>query len=375
MRNNGSKMQQLPTHLAGLVARCDLRRGEPANRDRAVGVPGGMTTNGTYEAYVVREVGDGQFAGRLETKDITDLPAGDVLVRVRYSSLNYKDALSASGNRGVTRRYPHTPGIDAAGVIEMSDAEEFAPGDAVIVSGYDLGTKVPGGFGQYIRVPAGWVMKLTPGLTLRESMILGTAGFTAGLMIHELLEAGTEPEQGEILVTGATGGVGCFAVGILAKLGCSVVAVSGKDDAEALLKPLGAKEVVGREAFAAGKGRALLEGRWAGVVDTVGGEALATAIKSTRPGGVVTYCGNAASPELSLTVYPFILRGVTLKGIACQHYSLSTRRLILKRLANEWRLDRLDDLYKEISLADLGGAIDQILAGRLHRRAVINLDR
>jgi acrylyl-CoA reductase (NADPH) len=328
-----------------------------------------------YRAFVVREVGEGRYVGGLEDKRVVDLPAGDVLVRVRYSSLNYKDALSASGNRGVTRRYPHTPGIDAAGIVEESGVDEFAPGDSVVVSGYDLGMNMPGGFGQCIRVPASWVMQLTPGLTLKEIMVLGTAGFTAGLMVHELLEAGLQPEQGEILVSGATGGVGSTAVGILAKLGYSVVAVSGKDDAESLLMPLGAKEVIERQAFAVGKHRALLEGRWAGVVDTVGGEVLATAIKSTRPGGLVTCCGNAASPELSLTVYPFILRGVTLKGIACQHYSLSTRRLILKRLANEWRLDRLDDLYKEISLADLGGAIDQILAGRLHRRAVINLDR
>ena len=165
MRNKDGKIPQLSAHPATPGAPCDLRCGDQANRQRAGDVPGGMTKNGTYKAYVVREVGDGQFAGDLETKDVADLPAGEVLVRVRYSSLNYKDALSASGNRGVTRRYPHTPGIDAAGVVEVSDTEEFAPGDAVIVSGYELGTKLPGGFGQYIRVPAGWVMKLTPGLT------------------------------------------------------------------------------------------------------------------------------------------------------------------------------------------------------------------
>jgi putative YhdH/YhfP family quinone oxidoreductase len=329
----------------------------------------------TYTAYVVREVGDGRVAGGLEQKGIADLPAGDVLVRVRYSSLNYKDALSASGNRGVTRRYPHTPGIDAAGVVEESQADGLSPGDPVVVSGYDLGMNTPGGFGQYIRVPADWVTRLTPGLTLKESMILGTAGFTAGLSVHELVAAGVTSEQGEILVTGATGGVGSFSVGILSKLGYSVVAVSGKAGAETLLRPLGAGEVIARESFRQGANRALLSGRWAGVVDTVGGDILATAIKSTRPAGVVTCCGNAASAELPLTVYPFILRGVTLKGIACQRYSVHLRKTILAKLANEWRLERLDDLHDEISLAELGESVERMLQGRLPYRAVINLDR
>jgi putative YhdH/YhfP family quinone oxidoreductase len=259
-------------------------------------------------------------------------------------------------------------------VVEESTVEEFVPGDEVTVCGYDLGMNTPGGFAQYIRVPASWVMKLTAGLTLKESMILGTAGFTAGVCVHELT-AGVTPEQGEILVTGATGGVGSFAVGILAKLGYSVVAVSGKQDAEAFLKPLGAREIIDRGAFTGGGSRALLRARWAGIVDTVGGEILATAIKSTQPLGVITCCGNAASPELPLNVYPFILRGVTLKGIACQYYPQATRKAILAKLANEWRLDRLDDLHEEISLAELGDRIEQILLGRLRRRAVVNLDR
>lgn len=327
----------------------------------------------TYEAYVVREVGDGRFAGTVEEKDVADLPAGDVLIRVRYSALNYKDALSARGNRGVTRRYPHTPGIDAAGIVEESEAKDFAPGDAVVVSGYDLGMNTPGGFGQYIRVPAGWVMKLTPGLTLKVSMILGTAGYTAGVSIHELART-VKPEHGEILVTGATGGVGVFAVGILAKLGYSVVAVSGKDDADTLLKPLGAKEIIGRESFLTPGNRALLNGRWAGVIDTVGGEILATAIKSTHPRGVVTCCGNAASPELPLTVYPFILRGVTLIGIACQHYPLPIRETILRKLAAEWKLDRLETIHSEIPLSGLDDKIDRMLQGHHMGRTVVNLD-
>jgi len=326
----------------------------------------------TYQAYVVRETGEKRFAGNVEERAVADLPAGDVLIRVHYSSLNYKDALSARGNRGVTRRYPHTPGIDAAGVVAASETEDFAPGDAVVVCGYDLGMNTPGGFGQYIRVPADWVMKLRSGLTLKQSMILGTAGFTAGLSIHELAKT-IKPEQGEVLVTGATGGVGCFAVGILAKLGYSVVAVSGKSDAATLLTPLGAKEIIDRQAFAQGSARALLQKRWAGVIDTVGGDILAAAIKSTHPLGVVTCCGNAASPELPLTVYPFILRGVTLIGIACQHYPTPVRKAISAKLANEWKLDRLEDIHEEIALADLDARVDQMLQGRVKGRTVVNL--
>ena len=329
--------------------------------------------NETYKALVVRETEDRRFSRKIEEKDVSHLPAGEVLVRVRYSSLNYKDALSASGNRGVTRRYPHTPGIDAAGIVEQSEAADFAVGDEVIVAGFDLGMNTPGGFGQYIRVPAGWVVKLTPGLTLKESMMLGTAGFCAGLCVHELT-ASVKPKQGEILVTGATGGVGSIAIGILAKLGYSVVAISGKEDAAILLKPLGAKDVIDRSSFTQGSGRALLRSRWAGVIDTVGGDVLATAIKSTYPLGVVTCCGNAASSELPLNVYPFILRGVTLIGIACQNCPLPIREVILAKLANEWKFGQLEDMYHEISLTELDARIELMLHGHLKGRVVINLD-
>ena len=310
---------------------------------------------------------------RVEEKQVADLPAGDVLVRVRYSALNYKDALSANGNRGVTRRYPHTPGIDAAGIVEESTVAEFAAGDAVMLCGYDLGMNTPGGFGQYVRVPADWVAPLPAGLTLKESMILGTAGFTAGLSIHRMM-ATVKPEHGEILVTGATGGVGCFAVGILAKLGYAVVAVSGKVDADTLLRPLGVKEIISREAFTSKSGRALLAPRWAGVIDTVGGNILVTAIKSTRPQGVVTCCGNAASPELPLNVYPFILRDVSLIGIACQYCPAPIRNAILARLGDEWRIDAIDDMVDEVSLDELDGRIEQMLHGRHAGRTIVNLD-
>ena len=204
--------------------------------------------NATYKALVVEETSNKVFTKHINDVAIKDLPAGDVLVRVKYSSLNYKDALSANGNRAVTKNYPHVPGIDAAGIVEQSAKADFHEGEQVIVTSYDLGMNTSGGFGQYIRVPASWVVKRPPSLSMKESMIFGTAGFTAGLSVHKLT-ATIKPEHGEILVTGATGGVGCIAVGILSKLGYSVTAVSGKADAGGLLKTLGVKEIISRQAF------------------------------------------------------------------------------------------------------------------------------
>ena len=204
-----------------------------------------------YRALVVEETEKKVFTRKIEAKNLQDLPAGEILVRVHYSSLNYKDALSASGNRGVTRTYPHTPGIDAAGIVEESTNPDIIAGDEVIVTSYDLGMNTSGGFGQYIRVPADWVVKLPEGLSLKQSMIYGTAGFTAGMSVHKVIET-VRPEEGDILVTGATGGVGSLAVGILAKLGYSVTAVSGKPDAREILEKLGVKQVLSRSDFLEG---------------------------------------------------------------------------------------------------------------------------
>ena len=288
----------------------------------------------TFTAMVVSETETDKFQRELQEKTIDDLPKGEVLVRVKYSSLNYKDALSASGNRGVTRRYPHTPGIDAAGIVEASSNENFTPGDAVIVSCYDLGMNTPGGFGQYIRVPAKWVMPLPEGITLRESMIYGTAGFTAAQCVYRLSQHPVNPEQGNILVTGATGGVGSMAVAMLAKDGYQVVAATGKIEEEAFLLELGAKEILARPKAIDTSERMILKGKWAGVIDTVGGPMLATAIKSTRYGGAVTCCGNAASPDLPLNVYPFILRGISLIGIDSASCAMEVRIPIWQKLAS-----------------------------------------
>ena len=328
----------------------------------------------SFRALVVEETADRRFARRIQSKSVSDLPTGEVLIRVRYSSLNYKDALSASGNKGVTRRYPHTPGIDAAGEVAESASRAFSVGDAVLVTGYDLGMNTAGGFGEYIRVPADWVVPLPAGLTMKQSMILGTAGFTAGLCLLKFEQFGISPQSGEILVTGASGGVGSLAVALLARNGYHVIAASGKQTAHPLLNQLGAKTVEGRETVTDHSGKPLLAARFSGVIDTVGGDILSFAIRSTRYGGVVTCCGNAASADLNLTVYPFILRGISLIGIDSAGCPMPARRLIWERLAGDWKLPHIERIATEIGLGDLDARIDTMLGGGNVGRLVINLE-
>jgi len=326
-----------------------------------------------FTALRVSENSDGGFDRNLKRMKIADLPDNDVLVRVEWSSLNYKDALSASGNRGVTRRYPHTPGIDAAGVVLESRDEAWTAGDEVIVSCYDLGMNTPGGFGRMIRVPGKWIVRRPEGLSLREAMIYGTGGFTAAHCLHRLLELGLTPDAGPILVTGATGGVGSFAVAFLARAGFEVTAASGKPDAAAFLEELGAATVIGREKLKDNPGRAFLRPRWAGVVDTVGGEYLAAAVKSCRYGGIVTCCGNAAGADLPLTVYPFILKGITLAGVDSAECDIRKRKEIWQKLAGPWRPDNLERFATEIRLEELDETIGLMLAGRTRGRYVIKM--
>ena len=329
--------------------------------------------NTTFKALVVEESAENNFTLGIKEKSINDLPDGDVLVRVKYSSLNYKDALSATGSKGVTKKYPHTPGIDAAGIVKESSSKAFREGDPVIVTGYDLGMNTSGGFGQYIRVPSQWVVKLPSSLTLKESMIYGTAGFTAGMSVDAITDS-LKPEGGEILVTGASGGVGSVSVAILSKLGYSVIAVSGKAEGKDFLMGLGAKEIISRDEAFDTSGRPLLKGRWSGAIDTVGGDILATAIKSTKPWGTVTCCGNVASSDLPITVFPFILRGVKLIGIDSQNCPMEHRLRIWNKLSEEWKCSQFKDLYKEISLEHLNHNIDLILKGMQKGRIIINLD-
>jgi acrylyl-CoA reductase (NADPH) len=327
----------------------------------------------SFKAMVVSETGDNKFVRTIAQRDLSDLPSGELIVQVKYSSLNYKDALSASGNKGVTRKYPHTPGIDAGGVVVDCSNRTFAVGDEVIVMGFDLGMNTPGGFGQYISVPSGWAVKLPQGLSLRDSMSYGTAGLTAALCVMRLLAYGLTKEQGEVLVTGATGGVGSIAVSILAKLGFKLVAATGKTEEKDFLIGLGAKAVIPREEANDTSGRPLQKGRWAGVVDTVGGNILATAIKTAKYGGLVAACGNAMSADLAVSVYPFIIRGVSLLGVDSVEIPMNARVRAWQKLAQEWKLDLSGDLVTECSLEELDPKIGQILKGGIRGRVVVNL--
>ena len=328
--------------------------------------------NLAYRALIVDETQKNEFSRQVKDTSINNLPDNEVLIRVHYSSLNYKDALSAIGNRGVTKKYPHTPGIDAAGIVEKSRVDSIKKGEKIVVTSYDLGMNTKGGFGQYICVPADWVVKLPQGLNLKESMIFGTAGFTAGMSIFKLTQT-IKPEHGSVLVTGATGGVGSLAVAILSHLGYSVTAVSGKTDTT-FLKKLGANRIINREDFLENISPPILKPQWAGAIDTVGGQILATAIKSIKQDGIVTCCGNVASPDLPINVFPFILRGVSLLGIDSQNCPMEFRLKIWDKLATDWKFNLLESIYNEIPLDELDNKIDLILKGKLKGRTLINLD-
>jgi acrylyl-CoA reductase (NADPH) len=327
----------------------------------------------TFKAMVVTERENNQFTREIKDRTIDELPPGDVLVNVKYSSLNYKDVLSTLGNRGVTRKYPHTPGIDAAGIVAESQSKDFAVGDEVIVTSYDLGMNTSGGFAQYIRIPADWVVKMPEGLSARESMIFGTAGFTAALSVYRLVDYGVTPDMGRILVSGATGGVGSIAVSILSKAGYGVTAVNGIIDEKDYLLDIGAQEVISIEEAIDSTGKPLLKGLWAGGIDTIGGEILATMIKSIQSHGGVTCCGNVGSHDLPLNVYPFILRGVTLMGIDSQNCPMPLRLKVWNKIAGDWKLDRLDRITTEVSLDELSARIDYVLQRKHKGRTIVKL--
>ncbi len=330
-------------------------------------------TKTTFIAMVADLRPDGSFIRSLCRRPLSALPDESLLVRVHYSSLNYKDALSATGGAGVTRNYPHTPGIDAAGEVVESQSGNFRPGDRVIVTSYDLGTNSPGGYAQYIRVPAEWALHLPEGLSLRESMALGTAGFTAALSVLKLQRWGVTPQHGDVLVTGASGGVGSLAVTLLSALGYRVVAATGKSEATGYLRNLGAAEVIGRAEVVEKKDRSLLGERWAGAVDTVGGEMLASAVKATSYGGAVTCCGLAASSNLPLNVYPFILRGVGLIGINSEKTPMPLRKEVWERLAGPWKPAKLESITEECPLQGLEERFQRMLEGRHRGRTVVRL--
>ena len=323
-----------------------------------------------YKAFFTQETESG-FSNSIESLSIADLEENDLLIKVSYSSLNYKDALSASGNKGVTRTYPHTPGIDAVGEVVKSNSSDFKDGDKIIVTGYDLGMNTYGGFGQYISIPATWAISLPNELSEAEAMSIGTAGLTAGLCVRKLLQNDLTPDSGDVLVTGASGGVGSVAVMVLSKLGFNVVALTGKQDQVDYLESLGASSVIIRSQMEE-QGKPLQKGIYQGGVDTVGGNILSNFISQTSQRGAITCCGNVASDKLETSVFPFILRGITLIGIDSAESLLEVKKEIWNNFSNDWKID-LEKITKEVFLESLSDEVEKILKGNQVGRIRVNL--
>lgn len=327
----------------------------------------------TFKALWVEATANGQYKQSVMDRAVKDLPDHELLVEVHYSSLNFKDALSANGRPGVTKDYPHTPGIDAAGVVLEDRSGKFKVGSEVIVCGYDLGMNTSGGLAERIRVPSDWAVALPAGLSAKEAMVIGTAGFTAGLCVAKLLKMDAAPDDGPVLVTGATGGVGSFSVALLKHLGFTVVATTGKVDQSEWLASLGAHQVIDRNTLSEANKRPMLASQWAHAVDCVGGEILGNVIKSLRYGGSVAACGLTAGPVFPATVLPFILRGVNLLGVDCVELPLATKAAHWQQMAGPFKLPNLSSIATEISLAETPEYLTRILNGHAKGRYVVKL--
>jgi putative YhdH/YhfP family quinone oxidoreductase len=326
-----------------------------------------------FDALVVN-MQDDQFTVNIQQLSLEDLPQGEVLIRVHYSGVNYKDSLAAIPNGNIVSSYPIVPGIDMAGVVISSEDSRFKEGDEVIATSYGIGVSQSGGYSQFARVPAEWVVPLPDGLTMKEAMIIGTAGFTAALSVLRLEENNLTPEQGSVLVTGATGGVGSFAVSILSKLGYSVEASTGKESEHGYLKAIGAATIVSREDVYDGKLRALGKQKWSGAVDPVGGEPLASVLSQIKYGGAVAVSGLTAGTSLPASVFPFILRGVNLLGIDSVNCPMDTRLKVWHRLATDFKLEDLEQLVQqEITLEELPDVLPTLLKGQARGRTIVKL--
>jgi len=329
-----------------------------------------MTSN--FKALEASEV-DGNFSLNIVEKNTKDLPEGDLLVKVNFSSLNYKDAMSATGLPGVTRKYPHTPGIDAVGEIAESISEEFKEGDKVIISGYDLGMNTSGGFAEYVRVPSQWAVILPKGLSQKNAMALGTAGLTAGLSI-EALDSFRGVKDTKSIVTGATGGVGSIAVMLLSQLGSEVTALSGKQDQQDfLIETLGAFSVMAREDLLKSVRRPINKGLWDIGVDVVSGEVLSTLLAALNPGGAIACCGLVGGTSFNSSIFPFILRGTALLGIDSVEIPINSKKEIWENFGNSWSLDGLDKITKQVALENMEEEIKTILVGGQVGRVVLKL--
>ncbi len=304
---------------------------------------------------------------------IEELPETGVLIRVHYSALNYKDMLAMEGHKGIVEQYPHTPGIDAAGIVMESSSANFRIGDAVIVTGFDLGTRVWGGLSELIRVPANWLVHCPTGLSLFEAMAYGTAGLTASMCVDSLLQVGVSADLGPVAVSGATGAVGSLAVSLLVKLGFEVIAITRKAQGREFLHHLGAAEVLDAQAFLQPESKGLLKQRWIGAIDCVGGDLLMNLLKSTIYGGSVACCGMALSAQFTGSVYPFILRGINLLGIDCAQLPIDVRLQLWNSLANEWRLEGIEKQVSTINLSQVVEVSLRMRAAQLQGRYVVDL--
>jgi len=328
----------------------------------------------TFKALLVNQE-DGKFSASIQQISRDALPAGEVLVRVAYSSLNYKDGLAVTGKPGVIRKFPMVPGVDFAGVVEESSAAEFKLGDEVIVTGCGTAETMWGGYAQLARLDHQFMVPLPQGMTLVQAMGIGTAGFTAMQSVMELERHGLQPGGREVLVTGAAGGVGSVAIAILAKLGYKAVGSSGRPDLHDYLKGLGASEILDRAAVAAPSKRPLDSERWAAAIDSVGGDTLAGVLRSVATGGSVAACGLAGGPTLNTSVFPFILRGVNLLGIDSVRVPNARRREIWTRIATDLPFDLLGEMIQVAALEEVFDLGEKILAGQVRGRVVIDVNR
>jgi len=327
-----------------------------------------------FQAVVVDNK-DSNFSVETKQLGLEDLSAGEVVIKVHYSGVNYKDGLASTPDGKIVRSYPHVPGIDLAGIVVSSEDSRFKEGDSVIATSYEIGVSHSGGYSEYARIPADWIVPLPAGLSLKEAMIIGTAGFTAALSVQRLQDNGLKPENGPVLVTGATGGVGSFGVAMLSKLGFEVVASSGKKEAADYLTSIGASNVIGREEVYNGKIKALDKQVWAGAIDPVGGESLAAIISKIVYGGSVAVSGLTGGGAVPTSVFPFILRGVNLLGIDSVYCPMETRQKLWERIATDLKLEELSSfIYKEVSLQQLPEELPKILEGGITGRIIVAVE-
>ncbi|SKA38787.1 putative quinone oxidoreductase, YhdH/YhfP family [Enhydrobacter aerosaccus] len=329
----------------------------------------------SFRALVLTQGADRKVSGAIETLEDDRLPAGDVTVAVEYSTLNYKDGLVLTSGGGLVKSWPHVGGIDFAGTVERSDNPAFTPGDKVVLNGWRVGELHWGGYATKARVKGDWLVKLPSPLSTRHAMAIGTAGYTSMLCVMALRKHGVLPESGEVLVTGAAGGVGSIAVAILARLGYQVVAATGRPQEAAYLQSLGAATIIDRKELTEAPDRPLLSERYAGVVDTVSGVMLARALAQVKYGGAAAVCGLAGGPSFPGSILPFILRGVTMYGIDSVMLPKAPREEAWRHLGTELPLDRLDSTVTEAGLGELMALAPKILKGEIRGRVVIDVNR